>query len=99
MFEADEVDHVEAVTNAAEAKLTALLQHRSQFRSTMGITSADAAAGTTMSPDADPETVEFRARVLRRLAEHGALAGVPLGEAFHRIRRALKVAWPLVAPG
>jgi len=86
LFEADEVDHVEAIGNSAEAKLAALLQHRSQFRSTMGITSAGSAPATTTSLDADPESLEFRARVLRRLAEHGALAGVPLGEGFHRIQ-------------
>lgn len=85
LFEADEVNHVEAIDGSAQAaKLTALLEHRSQFSSTMGITSSGATIGGPATPD-DQETAEFRARVHRRLAEHGALAGVPLGEAFHRI--------------
>ena len=36
LWEADEVDHVEEVADFVDAKLAALLAHRSQFRSTMG---------------------------------------------------------------
>src|SRR5207253_784129 len=37
LWEAEEVDHVEDVTGFVEAKLAALLEHRSQLRSTMHI--------------------------------------------------------------
>jgi LmbE family N-acetylglucosaminyl deacetylase len=69
LWEADEVDHVEPLDDAAvEAKLAALLAHRSQLRSTMHIDDeADAA-----------QVGAFRDKVLSRLAEHG-------GEPFKRI--------------
>ena len=77
LWEADEADHVEAVDEGAvEAKLAALLAHRSQLRSTMFI---DDESSTTQRD-------EFVDRVRRRLREHGALAGVPLGEAFKVMR-------------
>jgi LmbE family N-acetylglucosaminyl deacetylase len=76
LFEAEEPDHVERVDGFAERKIAALLAHRTQWRSTMGI--------------ADPGSAEqldaFRARVLAKLAAHGALAGVAEGEAFRAIR-------------
>ena len=73
LWEADAPDHVEAVTDAhADAKLAALLAHASQFRSTMHIDDASS----------DDQVAAFRARVLGRLGEHGALAGLAAGEAF-----------------
>jgi LmbE family N-acetylglucosaminyl deacetylase len=75
LWEADEADHVEDVSGFAETKLAALLEHRSQFRSTMRIE----------GPSAAGEVEAFRARMLDRMAEHGRLAGLPLGEAFKRI--------------
>lgn len=75
LWEADEADHVEDVDGFLDAKLAALLEHRSQFRSTMDI--------------ADPDDVEqvarFRSWVDKRAAEHGALAGIGRGEAFKRV--------------
>ncbi len=76
LFEAEEPDHVERVEGFADRKIAALLAHRTQWRSTMGI----ADAGSTEQLDA------FRARVLAKLAAHGALAGVAEGEAFRAIR-------------
>jgi LmbE family N-acetylglucosaminyl deacetylase len=76
LWEADEPDHVENAAGWADRKLAALLEHRSQFRSTMHITDA---ANTD-------ELAAFTARVHARLAEHGALAGLPEGEAFKAIR-------------
>ena len=77
LFEADEVDHVEDVTGFANRKVAALLEHRSQFRSTHDIE--------------DPEDVEqvarFTRRVEERLAEVGRSAGVAFGEGFKRIDR------------
>jgi LmbE family N-acetylglucosaminyl deacetylase len=72
LWEADEVDHVEDVSGHEGTKLAALLEHRSQFRSTMHID----------DPDATAEVAAFRDRMVERLAEHGAMAGVALGEAF-----------------
>ena len=72
LWEADEADHVEDATGFADAKLAALLAHRSQFRSTMHID----------DPEAADEVEAFRTRMLARLEEHGALRALPLGEAF-----------------
>jgi len=80
LFEPDEVNHVEGVEGFADTKIAALLEHKSQHRSTMGISSR---AATTD----DPEIAEFRHRVSGKLAEHGAMAALPAGEAFHRIDR------------
>jgi LmbE family N-acetylglucosaminyl deacetylase len=77
LWEAEEPDHVESVEGFEEAKLAALLEHRSQFRSTMRID----------DPGATDEVEQFRTRVLDRLAEQGALGGVGRGEAFKAIRR------------
>jgi LmbE family N-acetylglucosaminyl deacetylase len=82
LFEADEIDHVEDVTGHGAAKLAALLEHTSQHRSTMGISSSAPDGGS-----AQPDVVEFRQRVNDKLLEHGALAGLSSGEAFHRIDR------------
>jgi LmbE family N-acetylglucosaminyl deacetylase len=72
LFEADEADLVVDVAAGVEAKLAALLSHRSQHLSTMGITGDDDQAGL----DA------FREQVVARLAETGATAGLAAGEAF-----------------
>ena len=77
LWEADDVDHVEDVTGFADRKVAALLEHRSQFRSTHDID--------------DPEDVgqveRFTRRVEERLAEVGRSAGVAFGEGFKRIDR------------
>jgi LmbE family N-acetylglucosaminyl deacetylase len=75
LFEADEPDHVEEVGAYVEAKLTALLAHRSQFRSTMDID----------DPEATDQVDAFRSRVAAQLARDGSLAGVAQGEAFRAI--------------
>ena len=75
LFEADEPDHVEDVTGYGETKVAALLQHVTQFRTTMYI-----------DPDDDGTQREaFRSRILDQLAHTGAAAGVAQGEAFKRI--------------
>ena len=76
LFEADEPDHVEDVTGfEADTKIAALLEHRSQYRSTMYI-----------EPDDDGEQLAaFRKRVFDRLAEGGARAGVEYAELFKAI--------------
>src|SRR5208283_150118 len=80
LFEADEPDHLEDVSGFVEAKLAALLAHRSQLRSTMGI--AEPSAVDDLD---DPEVVEFKRRVTERLAEYGLSAGFAAAEAFKRI--------------
>jgi LmbE family N-acetylglucosaminyl deacetylase len=77
LWEADQIDHVEDVTGFTDVKIEALLAHRSQLRSTMQI--GDPASG--------PERDAFRRRVLERLAEHGARAGIGAGEGFKLIDR------------
>ena len=76
LWEADEVDHLEAVEGFLDRKLAALLAHRSQWQSTMGI-------------DADPEAQEreFETRIRERASEAGAGADLALAEAFKRIER------------
>ena len=80
LWEADEVDHLEDIKDGLPdglpAKLAALLAHRSQWESTMGI-AADPAA----------EEKAFETRIRERAAEAGAVAGLPLAEAFKRIDR------------
>jgi LmbE family N-acetylglucosaminyl deacetylase len=73
LWEADEPNHVEIADDAAlSTKVAALLEHRSQFVTTHGIT--------------DESSVEqharFADRMRARLAERGALVGAPLGESF-----------------
>jgi len=76
LWEADEPNHVEDVEGTAETKLSALLAHRSQYRSTLGI-----------EDDEDPEAAQdrVRANLFAQLARHGALAGLTAGEAFRLI--------------
>ncbi len=72
LFEAQDPDHVEDVTGFEETKLAALLAHRSQFRSTMGIDDASA----------DDEVRAFRRRVIDRLSSVGADPGMAAAEEF-----------------
>jgi len=71
LWEADEPNHVEDADGMLDTKVAALLAHRSQYRSTMGIETASAS-----------ESDDFRDRVRRQLAAHGRLAGLAAGEAF-----------------
>jgi len=75
LFEPDEADHIEDVTGFGDTKLAALLAHRSQFRSTMGID----------DPEARDEVEQFRQTVVGELTAAGRRAGVAFGEAFKRM--------------
>ena len=77
LWEADDVDHVEDVTPFVDAKLAALVEHRTQLRSTMHIEVGAA--------DEEEQRERFRRRVLDRLAAFGRTAGVAFGEGFKRI--------------
>ncbi len=79
LFEADLPNHVEDAAGFEGQKIEALLCHHSQFESTMGISSDDG------RPGVDDESAAFAAKVRRQLGDHGSLAGLPSGEAFHRI--------------
>jgi LmbE family N-acetylglucosaminyl deacetylase len=76
LWEADEVDHVEAIDDFLTAKLAALLAHQSQWESTMGI-----------DRDRTAEEQAFEDRVRQRAADAGDLAGLTLAEPFKRIDR------------
>jgi LmbE family N-acetylglucosaminyl deacetylase len=80
LWEADEPDHAESVTEPAlEAKLAALRAHESQFHTTMGVALGD--------PAADAQWAAFADRVRERLAEWGRFGGVDLAEGFKLIDR------------
>jgi LmbE family N-acetylglucosaminyl deacetylase len=78
LFEADEPDHTEDVTGFADAKVAALLEHKSQFETTMAINDGEAAA---------EEEARFRARIVDDLTRVGAAAGCTHGEAFKVISK------------
>ena len=72
LWEADEPDHVEDVASSLDRKLAALMEHRSQYRSTMHIE----------DPGSGEQVEAFRRRIRDRAAEHGQLAGLDYGERF-----------------
>ncbi|CAA9257244.1 MAG: hypothetical protein AVDCRST_MAG10-2550 [uncultured Acidimicrobiales bacterium] len=72
LWEADEPDHSEDIEAGLDRKLVALLEHRSQYRSTMDI-----------DDPASAEQVErFRDKIRARAAEAGATDGLAYGERF-----------------
>jgi LmbE family N-acetylglucosaminyl deacetylase len=78
LWEADEPDHVENIEGFEKRKLDALLAHRSQFRSTMRISTAG---------DAETEEMTaFRTRLAAHHAHAGATVGLVAAEAFKAIR-------------
>jgi LmbE family N-acetylglucosaminyl deacetylase len=81
LWEADVPDHVEDVEGFADTKIRALLAHRSQHRSTMGI-GAETDVGANKGAS---EAQAFGRRVLDQLAEHGRTGGLALGESFHLV--------------
>jgi LmbE family N-acetylglucosaminyl deacetylase len=76
LFEADLPNHVEDVAGFESTKIQALLCHASQGVTTMGLEAGTSATGS-------PAVETFAAKVSRQLADHGALAALPVGEAFH----------------
>jgi LmbE family N-acetylglucosaminyl deacetylase len=74
LFEADDVDHFEEVSDFVDAKLAALHEHASQLRSTMHI--------EVGSEDERQQRVRFRRRELERMAVFGRQAGVRYAEGF-----------------
>ena len=80
LFEPDEIDHIEDITGSFDDKIAALLAHKSQLRSTMGI---ELKAGEHL--ELSPATRLFIERTRSLCIEHGERGGIELGEAFKRI--------------
>jgi LmbE family N-acetylglucosaminyl deacetylase len=77
LWEADEPDHTEDITSVLDAKVAALLQHRSQFRSTMHID----------DPGSEEQIEGFRALVRERAVDAGRIAAFRYGERFKLITK------------
>jgi LmbE family N-acetylglucosaminyl deacetylase len=77
LFEAEVVDHVEDAAPGLDAKVAALLCHRSQWRSTLGIAPGGA--------DEPAERAAFEARIRREAASAGAGWGLGLAEGYKRL--------------
>lgn len=75
LFEAEDPNHAEDVGGFAETKIEAILAHRSQYETTMSITDEQDRS----------QTEAFVARVRERLAEAGAVAGVPEAELYRNV--------------
>jgi LmbE family N-acetylglucosaminyl deacetylase len=77
LWEADEPDHTEDITEHLATKLAALMAHRSQYRSTMEI-----------DDETSPDQVDrFRRKIADRAAEAGLPAGIAYGESFKLITK------------
>ncbi len=79
LWEADLPNHVERLAGVGGVKVEALLCHASQHETTMGV-----------GPGGDegqrnPGQDVFASRIAWQLAQHGAVAGLDGGEAFHLI--------------
>jgi LmbE family N-acetylglucosaminyl deacetylase len=86
LFEPDLPNHVENADGYDERKIDALLAHRSQWQSTMGVEETGRSEKRRAdATDGPPGLSEFAAKVRRQMAQHGALAGLSFGEAFHLI--------------
>ncbi|MEA2931787.1 MAG: hypothetical protein QOI56_572 [Actinomycetota bacterium] len=77
LWEADEADHTEDVSSFLDAKIAALLEHRSQFRSTMHID----------DPTSEEQVESFRGVVRERAVDAGRHAAFRYGERFKLITR------------
>lgn len=77
LFESEEPDHAEDVTGFLDAKVAALLEHRSQFVTTHDITDADDAA----------QLARFQRHIEDRLAAAGTQVGRRHAELFRVIDR------------
>jgi LmbE family N-acetylglucosaminyl deacetylase len=76
LWEADLPNHVEGVSGFEVTKVEALLCHRSQLETTMGLAPTHDANGAVPGPAGFTSQIEWQ------LAQHGALAGLDSGEAF-----------------
>jgi len=77
LWEADEADHVEDITAGIDRKLAALLEHRSQYRTTMDVD----------DPSSPEQLDRFRDRMRERAASSGAEQGFAYAEKFKLISK------------
>jgi len=77
LWEADEPDHTEDISSFLDAKTDALLEHRSQYRSTMHID----------DPSSQEQVESFRATVRERASDAGRDAAVRYAERFKLITK------------
>jgi LmbE family N-acetylglucosaminyl deacetylase len=89
LWEADIPNHVENVAGFEPTKIAALLAHRSQHVSTMGIGQIRSDSGSAPERASGgpirSQTEAFERRIYTQLANHGRIARISAGEAFHRI--------------
>jgi LmbE family N-acetylglucosaminyl deacetylase len=78
LFEADEPDHLEDVTGFEQTKVAALLEHRSQWVTTMDIVEG--------SPEEGEQRAAFGDRILGRMRTTGEPAGFAFAEGFKLIQ-------------
>ena len=84
LWEADLPNHVEGALGFGPVKVDALLCHHSQLETTMGHDGEARGAGPAGDgPRAAEDRATFATRIAWQLAQHGALAGMERGEAFH----------------
>jgi LmbE family N-acetylglucosaminyl deacetylase len=83
LWEPDLPNHVERVDGYTGVKVDALLCHRSQLETTMGLDPAGSPEHSAGSDVPAGGRAEFATRIEWQLAQHGALAGLEAGEAFH----------------
>ena len=79
LFEPDQPNHLEDTAGFDGTKIDALLRHRSQWLSTMGIDLESDPNSSSGGPGG------FAAKVRCQLGDHGSLAGLHSAEAFHLI--------------
>ncbi len=77
LFEADAPDHIEDVTGFEATKIAALLEHRSQFVTTMAID----------EPDSGEQLQTFRDRVFDEMRVAGEPVGATYAETYKAIRQ------------
>jgi LmbE family N-acetylglucosaminyl deacetylase len=83
LWEADAPNHVEDARGFEQVKIDALLCHRSQLESTMGIDDPQSTGATGPGPRTG--VAEFSSKVRRQLAQHGSIRDLPSAEAFRLI--------------
>ncbi len=87
LFEADEPNHIEDVTGFEELKVAALLEHKSQLETTMGIpvsnNNGSSSSENTFQDIQKKARDEFVTKIKGELASNGKVIGVRSGESFY----------------